>query len=83
MTRREQMKEYRTSDMYIASALLTDGQTLLKPEKDGFGKITFVFNDEAGEIQRLTEKFWSSELRQPVNVFVNHWRDLRRLISNM
>lgn len=74
--------DFQTDNLYIAAALLTEGKTLLRPERNGNGRIVFFFKDD-GEIQRLTERFWASELKQPVNVFANHWRDLRKLISNL
>jgi hypothetical protein len=73
---------YKTDNLYVAAALLTEGKTLLRPERNGIGRILFVFRDD-GDLQRLTERFWASELRQPVNMFANHWRDLRKLISNL
>jgi hypothetical protein len=75
--------EYQTDNLYIAAALLTEGKRLIKPYRNGSGKITFIFDNSDGETQKLIEKFWASELKQPVNVFANHWRDLRKLISNL
>jgi len=74
--------EFQTDNLYLAAALLTEGKTLLRPERNGTGRVVFIFKDE-GDLQRLTERFWASELRQPVNVFANHWRDLRKLISSL
>lgn len=74
---------FETDNLYIAAALLTAGKKLVNPYRNGRGRVAFVFENGNGDIQGLIEKFWASELRQPVNVFANHWRDLRKLISNL
>ena len=74
---------YETENLYLAAALLTAGKKLIKPYRNGSGKVIFLFDNSASDIQELTEKYFSSELILPVNLFVNNWRDLRRLIDTI
>ena len=75
--------EYETENLYLAAALLTEGKKLLRPYRNGNGKVIFLFDNSGGDIQRLAEMFWVSELKQPVNLFASHWRDLRKLIDTV
>jgi hypothetical protein len=74
--------EYHTEDLYISAALLTMGKHLIRPCKNGDGKITFIFDDD-GTIEDLSKKYWTSELALPINQFVSNWKGLRRLIANL
>ena len=74
---------YETENLYLAAALLTAGKKLIQPQRNGSGKVIFVFDNSANDIQGLTEKYFSSELILAVNLFVNNWRDLRRLIDTL
>ena len=74
---------YETENLYLAAALLTAGKKLTKPYRNGNSKIIFSFDDSEKDIQELVERFFSSELCLPVNLFANHWRDLRKLIDTL
>jgi len=45
--------EYRTSDLYFAAYLQVAGVPMLRPERNGNGKVSFVFDSTISNVDEL------------------------------
>ncbi len=52
--------EFRTSDLYFAAYLQTAGVPMVKTEKNGSGKVSFIFDSSIGNIDSL-KMAWANQ----------------------
>ena len=80
MPQKEMMsKTFITNDLSIAAFLLMKGKTLLRADKSGHGsKYVFEFDDTAGDCQKVSLDFLSSEC----SIYDGYMRTLRGMLRN-
>jgi hypothetical protein len=73
---------YRTSDLYIASALLTMGVEFrrIQPNERYSQKWNFVFSDSP-RCQEIVAKFLNASLEVNLRAYLYNWRHLRRQLD--
>lgn len=54
--------EYKTSDLALAAAIISNGISLLRTESIDVQKVAFVFYDH-GQLTELVDAFWSDQLK--------------------
>lgn len=69
-------KEYRTTDFVLTISLLSLGFKVIKLEKIGSGKITFVFNPSEA-LSETIDAFWQDELSINPKTFFNCQKELK------
>jgi hypothetical protein len=74
---------FETSDLYLASCLRTEGVALEKIEKGPDGRAIFVFNPNGYDVIQLREQYFLGSLCQPVRVYVQNWKALRKAIEQV
>jgi hypothetical protein len=74
------MTEYRTSDLYEASALVASGVELLRMDPGFRGRMDFVFN-ETETLNQIVNDFVNGKLTLNIKTFLSAWRQLRRRID--
>jgi len=74
-------KEFQTTDIYLASSLLSEGFRLkaLKPDLRANRKI-FVF-DDSPELRKTIADFMANLMMVNLRSFLNSWRELRRQVD--
>ena len=68
------MKNYKTKDLYEASAIYASGKKLLKLEEEGKFYWFIYKGNECGE---LANKYWSGELNLSAKVYADAIRTLK------
>jgi len=76
------MKTFETHDLYLASALKIHGFKLVDIKKNGNGRGSFVFEDQANH-SKCVRDYFSGELTGSLKAFSNAWADLKSLITEM
>ncbi len=75
----KEIPKFKTSDLYLASALKTTGLKLLSIEFNG-RKGIFVFEDTK-ERPQLVIDFFAGKLAGSLKEFTNHWSDLKAAVA--
>jgi hypothetical protein len=76
------MKQFVTSDLYLASTLKLYGFKLVDIKKDQRGHGVFSFEDRIDRPE-LVKKYFGGELTGSLKAFVSAWGDLRNLVNQM
>lgn len=73
--------EFRTSDLYLASALVSEGFTLknLRPDPKSNRKL-FLF-DDSPELRKTVSHFITGTMMTNLRSYLNAWRELRRQLD--
>jgi Domain of unknown function (DUF5659) len=62
MTSRNQSpEEYRTSDLYFAAYLQVAGTPMVKTDRNGNGKVSFIFDTSVTNIEELKTAWFSRQ----------------------
>jgi len=74
-------KEFRTSDLYLASALVSEGFPLknLLPDPRAKRKL-FLFDDSTG-LRKTCSDFITGTMVTNLRSYLNAWRELRRQLD--
>jgi hypothetical protein len=74
-------KEFQTSDLYLAAALLSEGCRLktLRPDHRVNRKL-FIF-DDCPALRKTVSDFMSNLMVVNLRSFLNSWRELRRQVD--
>lgn len=75
-------KTFKTTDLYLASALKICGFKLIDLKRDEKGKGTFIFEDRLDKPQ-LVRNYFSGELTGSLKAFSNAWADLKSLVNEI
>jgi len=76
------MKTFDTHDLYLAVALKLHGFRLIKIERDGKGRGSFVFEDREDR-SRYVQEYFSGELTGSLKFYASTWKDLKGLLYEM
>ncbi len=74
---------FRTSDLYLASALKTANIELADIVKGDDGKAVFVFNPNGHNVNKIKADYFLGNLNQPVRLYVQNWKALRKAIEQV
>jgi hypothetical protein len=80
-SRRNPMKTYKTSDIYVAALLRTAGLKFLGVIKNG-GRGVFEFEDSP-EREKLILDFFNGQVVQNIRQYVDHWMSFKRLVERL
>lgn len=76
-TKLEGPSEFRTSDLYYAAYLQVAGVPMLPPERNGNGKVSFVFDSSVSNIEELKNAWFSMSGRVPALPYANAIKTLK------
>lgn len=71
--------DFRTNDLYFAAYLQTAGAKMQKTEKDGSGKVYFVFDTSVLNLDELKAAWCNSTGRVPALPFSNAIKNLKSI----
>lgn len=71
--------EYRTSDLYFAAYLQVAGVTMLRPERSGSGKVSFVFDTSVSNVDSLKNAWFSGSGKVAALPYANAVKSLKSL----
>ncbi len=70
--------DFQTSDLYLASTLLSEGFKLKSTRADPRGhRKVFVFDDSSA-LREVAARFFGNSLSVNLRSYLNAWRELRR-----
>jgi hypothetical protein len=69
--------DFRTSDLYFAAYLQTAGVPMLRTERNGSGKVSFVFDATVSNINELKNAWFSHQGRIPALPYANSIKTLK------
>lgn len=61
MTKQTVPDEYRTSDLYFAAYLQVAGAPMVRTDRTGNGKVSFVFDTSVANIEELKRAWFSRQ----------------------
>lgn len=71
--------EHRTSDLYFAAYLQVVGSTLLRTERNGSGKVHFIFDMSISNIEELKNAWFSHTGKVAALPYANAVKTLKSL----
>ena len=78
-TRNQTPGEFSTSDLYFAAYLQTAGAPLKRPDRNGNGKVTFVFDTTVVNIDELTQAWYSQSGKITALPYANNIKNLKAI----
>jgi hypothetical protein len=75
-------KTFETSDLYLASALKTNGFRLVDTRKCINGRGIFVFEDRPNR-PTFVKNYFNGELQGSLKNFANAWSDLKTSLNEL
>jgi hypothetical protein len=77
MNTKPENSEFRTSDLYFAAYLQTAGVPMLRPERNGSGKVSFVFDATVSNIEELKNAWFSHQGKVAALPYANSIKTLK------
>lgn len=75
------MQPFKTSDIYLAASIMALGHKLSRTDRPSNDRrIYFVFESKNGEIDHISELFFSDKLMVPAQGLKKCWKTLRTLL---
>jgi hypothetical protein len=71
--------EFRTSDLYFAAYLQVAGVPLVKTERNGNGKVSFVFDTSVSNLEELRTAWVNQSGKIPALPYANAVKSLKSL----
>jgi hypothetical protein len=72
-------EEFRTSDLYFAAYLQVAGVTMTKSERNGNGKVSFIFDTSIANIEELKTAWFNQQGRIPALPYANAIKSLKSI----
>ncbi len=69
--------EFRTSDLYFAAYLQVAGVQMLRTEKNGNGKVAFIFDTTIANIDELKAAWFNQTGKVPALPYANAVKSLK------
>jgi hypothetical protein len=69
--------EFRTSDLYFAAYLQVAGVSMVKSERNGNGKVSFIFDTSVSNIAELKTAWFNQSGRIPALPYANAIKALK------
>ena len=79
-TKSPEKSEFSTTDLYFAAYLQTAGVRMLRPERSGSGKVSFVFDSSISNIEELKNAWFSQQGRIPALPYANSIKTLKSVV---
>lgn len=70
---------FRTPDLYFAAYLQVAGVQMVRPERNGSGKVTFVFDTSISNIDELKHAWFSQTGKVAALPFANAIKSLKSI----
>lgn len=74
---REDPKEFRTSDLYFAAYLQVAGVAMTRTERNGSGKVSFVFDPSISNIEELKHAWFAQSGKVAALPYANAIKTLK------
>ena len=71
--------EYTTTDLYFAAYLHAAGVTMVRTDKQGSGRLTFVFDSSMGNIEELKTAWFNQTGRISAIHYANSIKNLKHI----
>lgn len=75
----QKAEDFRTSDLYFAAYLQVAGVQMVRPERNGSGKVTFVFDTSVSNIDELKNAWFSQSGKVPALPYANAIKALKSI----
>jgi hypothetical protein len=69
--------EFRTSDLYFAAYLQVAGVAMIKTERNGSGKVSFIFDPSISNIEELKNGWFNQQAKVPALPYANSIKTLK------
>lgn len=69
--------EFRTSDLYFAAYLQVAGVQMIRPDRNGHGKVSFVFDTSIANIEELKAAWFNQSGKVPALPYANAIKSLK------
>lgn len=73
---------FTTTDLGLASALITFGIAYKEAKKLSSERIVFVFDDST-DIKRAVSAYYSNALKVPASTYINNYKSLKGIINGL
>lgn len=70
-------EEFRTSDLYFAAYLQVAGAPMTRTDRNGAGKVAFIFDTSVINIQELKMAWYNQQGRIPALPYANAIKNLK------
>lgn len=71
--------EFRTSDLYFAAYLQVAGVTMVRTDRNGTGKVSFIFDTSVSNIDELKNAWFNHTGRVPALPYSNAIKSLKSI----
>ena len=71
--------EFRTSDLYFAAYLQVAGVTMLRTDRNGNGKVSFVFDKSVSNVEELKNAWFAHTGKVPALQYANSIKTLKSI----
>lgn len=71
--------EFRTSDLYFAAYLQVAGVHMIRTERNGNGKVSFIFDTSVSNIEALKTAWFNHQGRVPGLQYANAIKSLKSI----
>lgn len=69
--------EFRTSDLYFAAYLQVAGVQMLRTDRNGTGKVSFVFDTSIANVEELKAAWFNQSGKVPALPYANAVKSLK------
>lgn len=79
MTTKTQSNEFRTADLYFAAYLQVCGVPMPRTERNGSGKVSFIFDISVANIEELKNAWFNQQGRVQALPYANAIKSLKSI----
>ncbi len=72
-------QQFETSDLGLATALVSSGNSLFSVDKSNPRRVIFIFN-QTSELSDKVDQYWSGQLHVAANSYMDHVKYLKAMI---
>lgn len=75
----ENESEYTTTDLYFAAYLQAAGVSMIRTDKQGSGRLTFVFDTSTSNVEELKTAWFNQTGKVSALVYANTIKNLKHI----